>query len=73
VTTANGTDFKYKIEYDGADVRCYKDDVEIAAFAQVGYSMPAGFEGNAFVGLGSIAQTGNTGILFRLLKSWDLP
>jgi hypothetical protein len=59
---------KYALEFDGADVRAYFDDAEVAALAQVGYALPAAFDGNSFVG-----TAGNPVVFWDNFKVWDLP
>jgi hypothetical protein len=65
LTKDGTTTYNFRLRYDGADIRCYMDDVEIAALAEVGYSFPAGLNGNTFAGFYNGNPTSAT------LPLWD--
>jgi hypothetical protein len=72
----NGTtEYKFSIRYDGADLRFYQDDVEIAGLALVDYAatFPAGFVGNQFVGVWAGNPTAATLPKYDDFKVLDIP
>ena len=44
------TTYTYKINYDGTDLKCFRDAIEITALTQTSYSIPAGLTGQQFAG-----------------------
>jgi hypothetical protein len=64
----------YGIEYDGDDLKLYADGAVVDIATQSGYGMPAGLDGNEYVG--TECPTGDpspTATVRTYLKAWDLP
>jgi hypothetical protein len=64
----------YAVEFDGTDLKLYSDGVVVAAATQAGYSIPAGLDGNEYVGIETPAGGGDpSGTTRPYFKAWDLP
>lgn len=59
---------KYRLEYDGADVKVFFDDAEVTDLTQVSYALPAALDGLSFVG-----TSGTATLFWDNFKVWSLP